>query len=128
MRHLSVSFFLAVALSGSLSACVTSQSDQDSQDAELLKQEHLDKERSDAEDLRWKQYCNRVFNGLHIGMSEGNMFVQNKFQRDPPAGYGVCATLNSTRTAYGAHDQWVWGDGSGRYVYFDNGILIAIQD
>ena len=56
------------------------------------------------------------------------MFAQNKFQRDPPAGYGVCATLNSTRTAYGTHDQWVWGDGSSRYVYFENGVLTAIQD
>jgi hypothetical protein len=131
MRHLFARFLPAVvALSGSLGACVTTgQSNQDSQDTqELLTQNRLDKERSDAEDLRWTQYCNRVFAGLHIGTSELKFFSQNKFQRDPPAGYGVCAKLNSTRTAYGTHDQWVWGDGSSRYVYFENGVLTAIQE
>jgi len=63
--------------------------------------------------------CNLVFARLRIGISEFQ--VQNKH------GNGICAEIHTTETYRHIHEQWVWGDGSNRYVYFDNGVLTAIQ-
>ena len=34
--------------------------------------------------------------------------------------------INKTTTAYGTHEQWVYGNG--KYLYFDNGKLTSIQN
>ena len=39
--------------------------------------------------------------------------------------------INTTRTAYGTREQWVWTDVTGMpiwYMYFTNGILSSIQE
>jgi len=40
--------------------------------------------------------------------------------------WGYPKDINSTTTAYGTSQQWVYG--SGRYLYFENGILTTIQN
>lgn len=66
-----------------------------------------------------KRRCDAVFASLSIGMRRES--VQNQ------QSHGICATIRSTQTRNGIYEQWVWGDGSNRYVYFENGILTAIQ-
>lgn len=66
-----------------------------------------------------KNRCDEVFASLRIGMRASQ--VQNQQT------HGRCATIHSTETARGIREQWIWGDNTGRYVYFDNGILTAIQ-
>lgn len=40
--------------------------------------------------------------------------------------WGKPSKINKTTTQYGIHEQWVYS--SGRYIYFDNGIVTAIQE
>jgi hypothetical protein len=79
--------------------------------------------------------CLADFKALHIGMSEVDI--------DPWAKNNCVAHINRTRTAKATREQWVWPmihwpDGKSpllgdpdfepRFVYFENGILTAIQD
>ena len=118
---------LPLALISGLAACSTGETDQTgaapAQSDQSLQEEMR---RNEADALHLAQRCNVVFANLHIGMRETS--VQNEQPGDPGFPRGVCATIHFTKTAYGFHDQWVWGDGSGRYVYFDKGILTAIQN
>jgi hypothetical protein len=60
----------------------------------------------------------------------------NRFQRSLPigstqnavatTGWGYPRDINKTTTASGVREQWVYGDG--KYLYFENGILTAIQE
>lgn len=46
-----------------------------------------------------------------------------------PKWFGGPRDINTTKTAHGVHEQWVFGSGYGRwYIYFDNDILTAIQE
>jgi hypothetical protein len=69
------------------------------------------------------QRCDALWDSLYIGMPETSFHY-----RQPNR---VCAHVNATETAAGLHEQFVWGDnritGRSRYVYFDNGVLTAIQ-
>lgn len=69
-------------------------------------------------DELWRQ-CDAVFAGLRIGMRERD--VQNQ---QP---HGRCARVHSIQTARGTRDEWVWEDGSGRHVYFNNGVVSEIR-
>ena len=40
--------------------------------------------------------------------------------------WGKPEDINRTTTAYGVHEQWVYSNY--RYIYFDNGIVTAIQE
>ena len=40
--------------------------------------------------------------------------------------WGKPESVNKTETQYGVHEQWVYGNQ--RYVYFDDGVVTAIQD
>ena len=40
--------------------------------------------------------------------------------------WGEPRSVNKTTTAYGVHEQWVYS--TSRYLYFDNGVLTAIQE
>ncbi|MGE4240198.1 hypothetical protein [Ramlibacter sp.] len=40
--------------------------------------------------------------------------------------WGEPGSVNRTRTAAGVREQWVYG--LKRFMYFDNGRLVAIQD
>jgi len=43
--------------------------------------------------------------------------------------WGGVYQINKTTTPHGVHEQWVFGSGTDRaYLYFDNGILTAIQE
>ncbi|CAN7324474.1 hypothetical protein LJR118_001802 [Acidovorax sp. LjRoot118] len=39
--------------------------------------------------------------------------------------------VNTTKTALGTREQWVWSDGNGMpvwFMYFNNGVLVSIQE
>lgn len=55
--------------------------------------------------------------GISIGMTAANV-------RDAKY-WGRPERVNSTTTPYGTREQWVYG--GGRYVYFDRGLVTAIQ-
>ena len=40
--------------------------------------------------------------------------------------WGKPKEIHRTTTSHGSHEQWVYGDGN--YLYFDNGIVTAIQN
>lgn len=40
--------------------------------------------------------------------------------------WGSPNDINKTTTAYGVNEQWVYG--GGRYIYFEDGIVSAIQE
>lgn len=62
--------------------------------------------------------------------------IQEPIKQDPYIGmtadevknstWGNPSKINKTTTQYGVHEQWVYS--SGRYIYFDNGIVTAIQE
>ena len=69
-----------------------------------------------------------------IGMQKADV---SAFLKDPDcfktSAYKWCGgwQVNSTTTARGTREQWVFKDGRGmpiHYLYFDNGILTAIQE
>lgn len=51
-----------------------------------------------------------------IGMSANEVYAST---------WGAPQKKNTTSTAYGTHEQWVYEDG---YIYFEDGIVTAIQD
>lgn len=55
---------------------------------------------------------------VEIGMTDD----QCRYQRGQPD------KINRTTTAFGTHEQWCYGKWCERALYFDNGILTAIQD
>lgn len=55
--------------------------------------------------------------GVRIGMTK---------QQVLDSSWGKPGHINTTTTANGTHEQWVYGGGN--YLYFDNGILTAIQN
>jgi hypothetical protein len=58
-------------------------------------------------------------------MSELDALALNQRPRIGDSPGFRCAHINTTETAHGTHDQWVFENG--RYAYFDRGILIALQ-
>jgi hypothetical protein len=47
------------------------------------------------------------------------------------AAWGRPQDINTTTTAYGRHEQWVWEDSDGlpyQFAYFEDGVLTSIQD
>lgn len=54
---------------------------------------------------------------VQIGMSRMGAMLSN---------WGNPEKINKTTTASGVREQWVYGEG--RYLYFENGVLTAIQD
>ena len=54
--------------------------------------------------------------GVSIGMTKQEVLESS---------WGKPQSINSTHTAAGTHEQWVY---SGGYLYFDNGVLTAIQN
>lgn len=47
------------------------------------------------------------------------------------AAWGRPQDINTTTTAHGTHEQWVWEDSDGlpyQYAYMEDGVLTAIQD
>lgn len=55
--------------------------------------------------------------GVRIGMTKQDVLDSS---------WGKPNYINKTTTKYGVHEQWVYGGGN--YLYFDDGILTAIQD
>ncbi len=55
--------------------------------------------------------------GVTIGMTAGQVLATQ---------WGKPRSVNKTTTAYGTREQWVYGDGN--YLYFENGLLTAIQN
>ena len=53
----------------------------------------------------------------YIGMTEEEVLKST---------WGAPIDKNRTRTKYGAHEQWIYGNG--RYIYLDDGIVTSIQD
>jgi hypothetical protein len=114
-------FVSAALLLVSLAACeatepeaskpVTSPFDHQFQQEMQQAKENIDRQEAE---------CNALFASLYIGMSE------TRVQNHQP--HGICAIIHTTQTSNGIEEQWVWGDDSGRYVYFHNGLLTAIQD
>jgi hypothetical protein len=77
--------------------------------ATLSKQ--IDK-RTESEEKRKKKSA-----GVHIGMTRQDVLDSM---------WGRPRSINKTRTAYGVHEQWCY-DGN-NFLYFENGILTAIQN
>ena len=46
-------------------------------------------------------------------------------QEQAKLAWGNPENINQTITKFGVHEQWVYGGGN--YLYFENGILTAIQ-
>jgi hypothetical protein len=45
------------------------------------------------------------------------------------AGWGAPNDINRSTYSFGVHEQWVYGEyGGGGYLYFEDGILTAIQN
>ena len=55
---------------------------------------------------------------VHIGMTADDVVERSNWGRPQ--------SKNRTTTVHGVKEQWVYGDR--RYLYFDNGVLTAIQD
>lgn len=55
--------------------------------------------------------------GVSIGMTQAEVIASN---------WGRPESVNRTTTARGTHEQWVYGLSS--YLYFEDGILTAIQN
>lgn len=55
--------------------------------------------------------------GVTVGMTAEQVIGSN---------WGKPSSVNTTTTAYGRREQWVYGT-SGNYLYFDNGTLTSIQ-
>jgi hypothetical protein len=106
-----VSFTACEATEPEVSKPITSPFDHQFQQEMQRAKANIDKQEAE---------CNALFATLHIGMPESS--VQNM---QP---HGICAIIHTTQTANGIEEQWVWGDDSGRYVYFHNGMLTGIQD
>lgn len=67
--------------------------------------------------------CKRVvYSGLWIGMPSGLVHYS--------LDWGEPTTKNRTTTGAGVHEQWVYRkDGAKtRYLYFENGLLVGVQD
>lgn len=65
---------------------------------------------------KWGKNAEKILNHqLWIGMSK----------KEAVASIGNPESVNSTTTADGTSDQWVYKN---RYLYFDNGVLTTIQD
>ena len=114
---------LALALLGSVAACSSTEPAQPTYSPQLTSDtqemtEKINRIGKEIGDLL--EQCNAIFASLYIGMPETSVHNQQP--------HGRCAVIHTTQTSNGIHEQWVWGDGSGRYVYFDNGVLTAIQN
>src|SRR5271170_2611488 len=114
---------LALALLGSVAACSSTEPAQPTYSPQLTSDtqemtEKINRIGKEIGDLL--EQCNAIFASLYIGMPETSVHNQQP--------HGRRAVIHTTQTSNGIHEQWVWGDGSGRYVYFDNGVLTAIQN
>ncbi len=56
--------------------------------------------------------------GARIGMSPEQVTKETGWRKPNH--------INRTTTAYGVHEQWLYGGGN--YLYFENGRLTAIQN
>lgn len=56
--------------------------------------------------------------GVRIGMTPDDVRLRSS--------WGIPQAVHRTTTASGAREQWVYGNG--HYLYFDDGVLSAIQD
>lgn len=57
--------------------------------------------------------------GVRIGMTQQQVLDSN---------WGKPDQINKTTSAYGMHEQWVYGTSKMNFLYFDNGILTSIQN
>lgn len=55
-----------------------------------------------------------------------NVSIGDTRQEVMTSGWGLPSHINRTTTAFGTREQWVYGER--RYLYFDNGVLTAIQN
>jgi len=55
--------------------------------------------------------------GVRIGMSKADVLASN---------WGKPERINRTTNAYGTREQWVYG--SGNYLYFEDDVLVSIQN
>ena len=69
-----------------------------------------------AENLKLRK-AERRLHGVRLGMSQQEVLDSN---------WGRPNQVNSTTTKHGVHEQWVYGQGN--YLYFENGVLTAIQN
>jgi hypothetical protein len=69
-----------------------------------------------AEIERQKDRARAKHEGVSIGMTKEQVLGSS---------WGKPQSINSTHTAAGTHEQWVY---SGGYLYFDNDVLTAIQN
>jgi hypothetical protein len=76
------------------------------------------KEKAESAKLEREQKRLASLPGVKIGMTAND--VRNK------SNWGSPNKINRTITAFGTHEQWVYGGGN--YLYFDNGILRTIQN
>ena len=56
--------------------------------------------------------------GVRVGMSANDVLTKSSWGRPN--------SVNRTTTAFGTHEQWVYGGRN--YLYFDNGRLTAVQN
>jgi hypothetical protein len=66
-----------------------------------------------------------------FGITKGGLILEGKVKIGFTAemcveSWGEPNDINKTTGSYGVHEQWIYGDGS--YLYFENGILTAIQN
>jgi hypothetical protein len=70
-----------------------------------------------AEDAKARAKARAKLPGVRIGMTQAEVLASS---------WGKPDDINRTITAYGTREQWVYGYRS--YLYFDDGILTAIQN
>jgi hypothetical protein len=83
----------------------------------MLLRELAAKNRQFVKSADWREKCNKGH--VHLGMTS----------EEAKAEWCVPYTINRTRTAAGVKEQWVYRSiHGGAYLYFEDGILVAIQD
>lgn len=82
----------------------------------IAAREHKEKEKAKKaateSKAKWK-----AKGGVRIGMTKEQALASN---------WGRPSKVNKTINANGTQEQWVYGDGN--YLYFDNGVLTAVQN
>jgi tetratricopeptide (TPR) repeat protein len=80
-----------------------------------LRDLYVSKDKMVQEDIKAK--ADSLNQGVRIGMTKQEVLDSN---------WGEPKTINRTTTQYGTNEQWVYY--GNKYLYFDNGILTAIQN
>lgn len=89
--------------------------------------------------IQWNETLEKQYRELHPYITTASTTSTTQIKKAPSIGmtadevrnstWGSPSSINKTTTQNGIHEQWVYrGTSKTKYIYFDNGVVTAIQE